>query len=134
MIWAQNLPMARPEVVGFPSQGESWSPWKRRLVVTVIVGLTLVAVFLGASRYFRLGALDDYRTGYAIGSVLQQGGERADQCQFAMAQLYGGDSSWTQRTSGWGEFLVGCEDGVRGEPAVAWHGLRDRMWGGGGSD
>jgi len=131
MTWARNLPPVHAEFVSFPLPVETWSPWKRRLVVTVIAMLAVVAVALGVSGYFRLGALDDYRTGYAIGSVFQQDGERVDKCQVAMERLYNGDSSWAQRTSGWGEFLVGCEDGVRGEPAVAWHGLRERFFGGG---
>jgi hypothetical protein len=134
MIWAQNLPMARPEVVGSPSDGESWSPWKRRLVVTVIVVLTLVAVLFGASRYFRLGALDDYRTGYALGSVWKADSESVGKCQNAMYRLYDDRSSMTPREPGWGEFRVGCEDGLSGEPPISWYGLRERLWGGNGGD
>ena len=50
-----------------------------------------------------------------------------------MERLYGAPTAWATRdTPGWGQFLVGCEDGIRGLEGVAWYGLRDRLWGGGG--
>ena len=104
-------------------------------VVTIIVTLVLVtaAIALGVSKYFRLTALDDYRTGYSVGSVLSEDGKGGEACRGAMDVLYRHDPpDAPERSAGWGEFLMGCEDGVRGEPAVSWHGLRDRLWSSGG--
>ena len=131
MTWAKDLPLATSELVSFPRPSESWSAWKRRLAVGAIVVLVIVTVLFGASRYFRLDALDDYRTGYALGSVWNQSGEQVDKCRSAAETLYG-DTSSSRAEPGWGEFLVGCADGIGGEQPVAWHGLRDRLWGTGG--
>lgn len=138
MLWARYLPTSAPgegssgpvsptplnEGIGIPG---------RVAVVVLIIGL-LLAGYAGM-RYFRLQAIDDYRTGYAVGTLSGQDGERGTDCLLAMERLYAGEGSgWTGRQPGWGEFVVGCEDAVRGEPAAAWYQLRDRLWGTGGID
>jgi hypothetical protein len=105
----------------------------RVAVVVLVVGL-LLAGYAGV-RYFRLQALDDYRTGYAVGTVASQDAQRGTYCMVAMERLYAGESSgWSARPAGWGEFLAGCEDAVRGEQAATWYQVRDRLWGSGGAD
>ena len=135
MFWAHSLPPATPEGVPPPYSGEAPRPGKGAVAVRVIVVvLVLAAVAMGASRYLRLTALDDYRMGFALGSVWRDDGERADKCFTAVDRLYGQTPAGVWDAPGSGEFIVGCEDGFRGEPPVAWYGLRDRLFGSGGDD
>ena len=99
-------------------------------IVVLVVG-ALLAGYAGY-RYFRLSSLDDYRDGYAIGSNWRDNPGQGD-CLTTMESRYGG-GSWTARSDGWGEFMVGCQDGFAGEQEAAWYQLRDRLWGINGVD
>jgi hypothetical protein len=132
---------ARPDVVPFPSTGphEPLTTRERVVVAMTLVGvLLLLTLGVGylAEKYFRLSALDDYRAGYAKGVEWREGGgAKVYHCEAAMASRYGPPTGFAQRASdGWGEFRVGCEDGLRGEPAAAWYQVRERFWGTGGID
>ena len=108
------------------------------LAMTVLIALLLLTLVAGllANKYFRLSALDDYRAGYAQGVEWREaGGAEVYDCHSAMESRYGQPTGFAQRASdGWGEFRVGCEDGMAGESAAAWYELRERMWGAGGVD
>jgi hypothetical protein len=99
-----------------------------------IVILAIGAVLAGYAgyRHFRLASLDDYRDGYAVGATWRDNGVHGD-CLTTMESRYGG-GSWTDRSDGWGEFMVGCQDGLAGEQEAAWYQLRDRLWGTDGVD
>ena len=90
----------------------------------LVVGALLVGY--AAVQYFRVTALDDYRAGYSVGALWKHDGEKHD-CRVAMETLYGG-SNWTDRKSGWGEFVVGCEDGLTGVPSASWYQLRNHLF------
>lgn len=108
---------------------EPLTPHKRmRLAAAVVVVLIVVTLGFGFVKYFRLSGLDDYRTGYALGSVWAETGVRDVDCQAAMEALYPTDTNFVDRDPGWGEFRVGCEDGASGASPAPWYGLRDRLW------
>jgi len=140
-MWAQHMTPAKSDVVPFPVTWprEPLSTRQRIIlattVVVVLVLLTLGVAFL-VDKYFRLSALDDYRAGYAQGVEWREsGGAKAYHCFSAMESRYGPPTAFAQRAAdGWGEFVVGCEDGLRGEQSVSWYGLRERVRGAGGFD
>ncbi|MFL6289115.1 MAG: hypothetical protein ACJ73L_12030 [Actinomycetes bacterium] len=128
MSWPRYLPPAEGQapssrlVPDTFSQGELGVLAKGAMVI-FLVGVLLIGY--GAVRYFRVMALDDYRAGYAVGAMWKHDGEKRD-CRGAMETLYGG-SSWSDRKAGWGEFVVGCEDGLTGLPSASWYQLRGRV-------
>ena len=141
VLWTQHITTTQPDVVPFPA---TWprEPLSTRqriiLATTLVVILVLLSLGVGVlvNKYFRLSALDDYRAGYAQGVEWREsGGAKVYQCESAMASRYGPPTAFAQRaTDGWGEFRVGCENGLRGEPPVSWLGLRERMRGAAGLD
>ena len=141
MMWSQHVTQAKPDVVPFPKTGppEPFSNRQRIALATTLV-ITLLLVTLGVgfliNKYFRLSAIDDYRAGYAQGVEWREsGGAKVYDCHSAMESRYGPPTGFAQRASdGWGEFRVGCEDGLRGEQPAAWYEVRERFLGVGGID
>ena len=128
------MTQAKPDVVPFPTTG-SREPFstRQRVVVATTLAIALLLVTLGVgflvNKYFRLSAIDDYRAGYAQGVEWREsGGAKVYNCSSAMESRYGPPAGFAQRIpDGWGEYFAGCQDGMRGEPAAPWYGLRERM-------
>ena len=127
MSWAQYALRREPQPTGV------WPYPLSRRGKFVFAAVALVAVLLftavagyGAWRYFRLSALDDYRTGYSTGAAWRADGEHRS-CVDQMTARYG-DVGWSARAPGWGEFLAGCQEGLRGGEAASWYNLRDHLW------
>ncbi|MEO8329180.1 MAG: hypothetical protein ABI586_04155 [Candidatus Nanopelagicales bacterium] len=121
MITRQDAPLAarREDVFAYASLPR-WS-WPTRLLVATIAGLvslSLVAIYFWY--YARVSALDDYRSGYAVGSLSRLNDDRDLRCEEAAAQLYGVPS----RMPGYPGFLIGCRDGQAGSAQAPWWGLR----------
>ena len=92
--------------------------------IVVSVAVLVVAVVVGTremAQYLRLGALDDYRDGYQMGSEWTHRG--ASDCQEVMTTRYG--DPWEDH--GWNAFVVGCRDAVEGRDAATWYSLRGRL-------
>jgi hypothetical protein len=129
MSWARYLPPLEKHA---PSEHESLGALSRGellILAKIALAVMVVGVLLAgyaAVRYYRLLVFDDYRAGYAVGALWKGDGVQHD-CRVAMETLYGG-SNWTDRKSGWGEFVLGCEDGRAGVPSASWYQLRSRFF------
>ncbi|MFL6070975.1 MAG: hypothetical protein ACJ72Y_06800 [Actinomycetes bacterium] len=128
MTWPRYLPPAEGQAPSSRLVPDTFSQGELGVLAKGAMAIFVVGVLLigyGAVRYFRVMALDDYRAGYAVGAMWKHDGEKRD-CRGAMETLYGG-SSWSDRKAGWGEFVVGCEDGLTGLPSASWYQLRGRV-------
>jgi len=133
MLWAQYIPPALEESSSArPVESLPWDREERQTVaLLLLIGLLVVGALAGVFvwKNYRLSGLDDYRAGYAVGTVWRHDGMRDRDCTIAVEPLYGG--GWPNGEPGWGEFLAGCRDGQTGESPAAWYQLRERMWGDG---
>ena len=128
MTWPRYLPPAEGQAPSESLAPDTFSQGELRIlarVATVVLVVGALLIGYAVVRYFHVMTFDDYRAGYAVGAVWKHDGEKRD-CYTAMETLYG-DSSWVDRKPGWGEFVVGCEDGLSGVPPAAWYEMRSHL-------
>jgi hypothetical protein len=103
-----------------------WS-WRARLfVIAASLAVLLVVAAVYVWHHYKLAALDDYRSGHALGSLWRLEEEAERDCKKSGTLLYGANTMESPRSPGYPAFVAGCQDGLRGEPAVSWWDLRSR--------
>ena len=127
MMWARYLPVSgRPGPEAAPVAALSRrDAWIVTACFSVLLVLMLPVLGVGFWKYQHLGALEDYRAGYAVGDHWRDLKVSRD-CYAITAQAYG--HSWPGRADGWGEYQAGCLDGQAGREAASWYNLRSHLW------